>query len=105
MMLSLEHSLVITVILSRIIKTMYFVNHVGRLLITKWKVGHNTMLTFVEVCEELTKLDETTLLEILEITSDEIVNKFQDKIEDNLEELSIDLESDKPAIDLFNQDN
>lgn len=62
------------------------------------------MLTFTDVCEELTKLDETTLLEVLEITSDEIVSKFQDKIEENLEELSNDLESSR-QFDLFNQDN
>jgi hypothetical protein len=45
-------------------------------------------LTFQEVCEELNKLDETTLLEILEITTEELVDKFQDKIEDNLDELT-----------------
>jgi TATA-box binding protein (TBP) (component of TFIID and TFIIIB) len=91
------------VILNRIIKTTYFVNHVGKLLITKWKVGHNNMLTFKEVCEELSKLDETTLLEVLDITSNEIVNKFQDKIEEDLESLAIDLEKDS-TLDLFNQD-
>ena len=72
----------------------------GKLLITKWKVGHNNMLTFKEVCEELSKLDETTLLEVLDITSDEIVNKFQDKIEEDLESLTIE----DSVLDLFNQD-
>jgi len=61
------------------------------------------MLTFKEVCEELSKLDETTLLEVLDITSDELVNKFQDKIEDDIEALAIDLEKDT-ILDLFNQD-
>ena len=75
----------------------------GKLLITKWKVGHNNMLTFKEVCEELSKLDGTTLLEVLDITSDELVNKFQDKIEEDLELLAIDLEKDS-TLDLFNQD-
>ena len=75
----------------------------GKLLITKWKVGHNNMLTFKEVCEELSKLDETTLLEVLDITSDKLVNKFQDKIEEDLESLAIDLEKDS-TLDLFNQD-
>ena len=45
-------------------------------------------LSFKEVCEELAKIDETTLLEVLNISSEDIVNHFQDKIEDNLEELS-----------------
>ena len=44
--------------------------------------------TFKDVCDKLEKLDEVTLLEVLEISSDEIVAKFQDKIEDNFEELS-----------------
>ena len=43
--------------------------------------------TFSELCEELKKIDETTLLEILEISSEEIVNKFEDKIEDRLDDL------------------
>jgi uncharacterized protein YecA (UPF0149 family) len=39
--------------------------------------------TFHEVCEDLQTLDEITILEILEITSEELIEKFQDKIEDN----------------------
>ena len=80
---------------------MCYVNPVVRKL---RKVGHNMALTFQEVCEELSKLDETTLLEVLNITSDEIVNKFQDKIEEDLESLAIELEKDS-ILDLFNQDN
>lgn len=71
----------------------------------KRKVGHSMSLTFKEVCEELTRIDETTLLEVLEISSEDIVNKFQDKIEDNLEELSNDLVNDAKQLDIFNQDN
>ena len=40
---------------------------------------------------------------MLDITSDEIVNKFQDKIEEDLESLAVDLEKDS-TLDLFNQD-
>lgn len=61
-------------------------------------------LSFKEVCEELAKLDETTLLEVLDISSEDIVNKFQDKIEDNLEELSNDLDEHTKQLDFFNQD-
>lgn len=62
-------------------------------------------LSYKEVCEELTKIDETTLLEILDISSEEIVNKFQDKIEDNLEELSNDLDEHINQLDIiFNEE-
>jgi hypothetical protein len=82
---------------------MCYVNPVVRKL---RKVGHNMSFTFQEVCEELSKLDETTLLEVLNITSDEIVNKFQDKIEEDLESLAIDLEYEKDiTLNLFTKDN
>ena len=62
-------------------------------------------LSFKEVCEELTKIDETTLLEVLNISSEDIVNHFQDKIEDNLEELSNDLDEHAKQIDfIFNEE-
>ena len=43
--------------------------------------------TFQELCEDLKKFDETTLLELLNITSEELVDMFQDKIEENLDRL------------------
>lgn len=62
-------------------------------------------LSYKEVCEELTKIDETTLLEVLNISSEDIVNHFQDKIEDNLEELSNDLDEQANQIDFtFKED-
>lgn len=36
-----------------------------------------------EMIEELRKLDEVTLLELLEVDSTELVDAFLDKIEDN----------------------
>ena len=36
----------------------------------------------------LSRLDEITLLEILDVTSEELVERFQDRIEDRYEELS-----------------
>ena len=45
------------------------------------------ILTHFELCEELEKIEETMLLEILDIHSDEIIEKFQDKIEENFEKL------------------
>lgn len=44
--------------------------------------------TFNELCEDLKKFDETILLELLNITSEEIVDKFQDKIEEDFDRLS-----------------
>jgi hypothetical protein len=40
------------------------------------------MLTFPDICDKLKRLDEVTILELLEINSEEIVAKFQDRIED-----------------------
>ena len=57
-------------------------------------------LTFKDVCDKLEKLDEITLLEVLDISSEEIIAKFQDKIDDNFEELLEDL--DDGQIELFN---
>ena len=52
-------------------------------------------LTFVDLCDELKKLDETTLLELLNISSEEIINKFQDKIEDNFDHLLLLIEENQ----------
>ena len=58
-------------------------------------------LSHQEICEQLTKLDEVTILEVLEITSKELVEKFEDKIEKNIEDLSLGLE-DSQQDDMFN---
>jgi hypothetical protein len=50
------------------------------------------MITEKELKERLQQLDEITLLELLEINSEELVNRFGDKIEDRFEELSEELE-------------
>lgn len=42
--------------------------------------------------ERMGKLDEITLLEVLNISSEEIIERFADKIEDKFEELEIDLD-------------
>jgi hypothetical protein len=44
-------------------------------------------LTLEELKERLVMLDEITLMELLDIHSDELVETFEDKIEDNLEKL------------------
>lgn len=45
-------------------------------------------LTFTELCEELSRLEETELIELLDLRSSDIVDKFQDIIEDNIDILT-----------------
>ncbi len=42
-------------------------------------------LTFKDVKDQLSMLDEVLVLEVLEINSTELVERFEDKIEDKLE--------------------
>ena len=42
-------------------------------------------LTFDEIRDRLMQLDEITLLEVLEISSEDLVARFEDKIEAKLE--------------------
>lgn len=53
------------------------------------------MLTFNEVKERLKSLDEITLLELLGITSEDIINRFDDFIEDKLDQLTQQVEWDE----------
>ena len=53
------------------------------------------MKTFEEICEILKETDEITLLELLDISSEEIVEKFRDLIEDKLEFFQQDLEDEE----------
>ena len=52
-------------------------------------------MTLDDIKKSLLKLDEITLLEILEITSEDIVNRFGDFIEDKADSLEEDLEEDE----------
>lgn len=54
------------------------------------------MKLLVELLEDLKKLDEITLLEILDISSEDIVEKFIDEIDDKYDEL-IEKFEDKQA--------
>jgi len=47
--------------------------------------------TFTEVKEQLALLDEITVLETLEINSTELVERFEDKVEDKLDQIIEDL--------------
>ena len=48
-------------------------------------------LTIEELKEKLATIDEVSLLEILEIDSRDLVERFVDKIEDKADELSEDI--------------
>lgn len=52
------------------------------------------MITLVDLSERLKQIDEISLLEILEITSEELVDRFTDKIEDQFDKLADDLEEE-----------
>ena len=50
--------------------------------------------TFEEVKEQLKKIDEVSLLEILDIHSDELTDRFEDKIEERIESLAQEFEDE-----------
>jgi len=52
------------------------------------------MLTLNELCERLKHIDEISLMEVLEINSDEIVDRFVDKIEERIDDLQLDFEAE-----------
>jgi hypothetical protein len=58
-------------------------------------------MTFVELCDRLKQLEETLLLEVLDINSGQIVDRFQDVVEDKRDYLEEDLELD----DVFSDDD
>ena len=49
-------------------------------------------LTLTDILDRLKSLDEITLLEILEISSEELVDRFLDKIEEKADKLETDLD-------------
>ena len=52
------------------------------------------MLTLSDVINHLKRIDEISLLEILEISSEDIVDRFQDKIEDRYDSLREEFEEE-----------
>ena len=51
-------------------------------------------LTFAEIKERLKLLDEVTLLEVLNLSAEDIVERFEDVIEERIEVLANDLEAE-----------
>lgn len=54
------------------------------------------MITLEELKQKLMQLDEVSLLETLEIASEDIVNRFDDLIETNYQELAGEFDEDTP---------
>jgi hypothetical protein len=54
------------------------------------------VITLQELKEKLAQLDEVTLLETLEVTSADLVNRFADYIETNYEYLSGEFDEQTP---------
>lgn len=54
------------------------------------------MLTLQEVKERLCQYDELTLLEILDVSSEELVDRFEDIVEAQYETLVEELGDDEP---------
>jgi len=44
-------------------------------------------LTLIDICERLKQMDEVELLEILKVTSEQLVDRCQDLVEDNFDSL------------------
>ena len=51
-------------------------------------------LTLQELKERLKRLDELSLLELLDVTSEEIVEMFVDRIDDNFDRLMSEVDYD-----------
>jgi hypothetical protein len=49
-------------------------------------------LTFEDIISRLKQLDEVTILELLDLKTEDIVDRFRDVIEDMLEELEKELQ-------------
>ncbi len=54
------------------------------------------MFTLEDIKDKLKQLDEVTLMETLEITSEDLVERFVDRIEQKQETLEIDLDDSTP---------
>jgi len=48
-------------------------------------------LTIYDICDRLKNLDEISLLEVLDISSEDIVDRFNEKIEEKADELEEEL--------------
>lgn len=52
------------------------------------------MLTYSDILDRLKQVDEISLLEVLDISSEELVDRFEDRIRERIDYLMEDLEDD-----------
>lgn len=56
------------------------------------------MITLSDLQDRLRKIDEVSLLEVLNINSEDLVDRFVDYIEDNYEKLKEEFEEDDETV-------
>jgi hypothetical protein len=59
-------------------------------------IGSVVALTLHDIKEKLKQLDEITLMETLDISSEDLVNRFVDRIEEKQDVLENDLDDSTP---------
>ena len=52
------------------------------------------MITLADMIESMKKIDEVSILEVLEISSEDLVDRFSDKIEERYDQLKEDFEEE-----------
>lgn len=52
------------------------------------------MLTYSDILDRLKQVDEISLLEVLDISSEELVDRFEDRIRERIDYLMEDLEDE-----------
>ena len=57
------------------------------------------MNTLRDISRKLKKYDEETVIELLDITSEDIVDRFEDKIEERFEEIESFLDDETDELD------
>lgn len=63
------------------------------------------ILTFPELIEELYEVDEVTLLETMGLTSEELVNKFLDRVEEMQDELQDIVNDRKEGFNIYDYED
>lgn len=63
------------------------------------------MNTLRDISRKLKKYDEETVIELLDITSEDIVDRFEDRIEERFEEIESFLDDETDELDFDEENN
>lgn len=63
------------------------------------------MITLADMILSLKRIDEISLLEVLEISSEDLVDRFTDKIEEKYEQLAEDFEEEDLSSEGYREDS